>query len=186
MVEPDAVLGDAGDRAVGGEAADRLGEGLGAAGTDGEDGTVAVILGEAALVRGRGRAGRRVQMVGYAIAAAAPIAGSRALKRMIVDLPGGGWMPPTHASPIPWVLGLMAVMVGGPFVVLAAAGPLLQRWFAGTGHRGGRDPYFLYVASNAGSLAGRLADPPAGGPVLGLARARGARAVAFRGFSIPG
>src|SRR5204863_5552391 len=73
----------------------------------------AMVFFQAALLAGYlgahvlGRAGRRVQVMGYAIAAAAPIAGSLALKRMIVDLPGGGWTPPTHASPIPWVLALM-------------------------------------------------------------------------------
>src|SRR5688572_17352986 len=48
------------------------------------------------------------------------------------------------------ILGL-AACVGGPFLVLAATAPLLQKWFAAASHR---DPYPLYAASNAGSLIG--------------------------------
>ena len=40
--------------------------------------------------------------------------------------------------------------------MLAAVAPLLQRWFAATGDRRAGDPYFLYAASNAGSLLGLL------------------------------
>ncbi|MDY3557993.1 fused MFS/spermidine synthase [Gemmata sp. JC673] len=57
-------------------------------------------------------------------------------------------------------LGLtVGVAVGLPFLVLSTTSPLLQRWFAATGHPAARDPYFLYAASNAGSLLGLLAYP---------------------------
>jgi len=36
----------------------------------------------------------------------------------VVDLPRGGFLP-THGSPALWALGLLAGMVGVPFVVLA-------------------------------------------------------------------
>ena len=42
---------------------------------------------------------------------------------------------------------------------LSTTSPLLQRWFASTGHPSARDPYFLYAASNAGSLLALLAYP---------------------------
>lgn len=71
----------------------------------------------------------------------------------------GRWAPPGGANPIPWLLLLLAVSVGYPFFVLAATAPLVQRWFTATGHRSGRDPYFLYAASNAGSLLALLAYP---------------------------
>jgi hypothetical protein len=58
--------------------------------------------------------------------------------------------------PILRLLGLLTVMVGGPFFALATTSPLLQRWFAASGHRRAHDPYFLYAASNAGSLLGLL------------------------------
>ena len=67
--------------------------------------------------------------------------------------------PPDEANPIPWLLGVLAITAGPPFLVLAANGPMLQRWLAGTRHRAGRDPYFLYAASNGGSLLGLLAYP---------------------------
>jgi hypothetical protein len=37
--------------------------------------------------------------------------------------------------------------------------PLLQRWFAQTGHHSAKDPYFLYAASNLGSMLALLAYP---------------------------
>lgn len=63
------------------------------------------------------------------------------------------------ALPVAWLIGLMLTTVGLPFVVLATTAPLLQRWFAASDHPSARDPYFLYVASNAGSLLGLLAYP---------------------------
>jgi hypothetical protein len=67
--------------------------------------------------------------------------------------------PPESGNPIPWLLGVLAITAGPPFVVLAANGPMLQRWLAGTRHRAGRDPYFLFAASNGGSLLGLIAYP---------------------------
>ena len=56
-------------------------------------------------------------------------------------------------------MALLGVAVGVPFFVLTTTSPLLQRWFAATGHPAAQDPYFLYAASNAGSLLGLLAYP---------------------------
>ena len=63
------------------------------------------------------------------------------------------------AAPVFLVLGVLSVSVGFPFFVLSANAPLLQKWFSLTGHAAARDPYFLYAASNAGSLLGLLAYP---------------------------
>ena len=62
-------------------------------------------------------------------------------------------------SPNAWALTTLATSVGAPFFVLASASPLLQRWFAGTNHRWASDPYFLYAASNAGSMLALLGYP---------------------------
>lgn len=70
-----------------------------------------------------------------------------------------GWSPPTDHSPVLWLLGLLAARVGPPFFVISATGPLVQRWLGGTEHRSARDPYFLYAASNAGSMLGLLGYP---------------------------
>jgi hypothetical protein len=67
--------------------------------------------------------------------------------------------PPASSDPIPWLLATLAVTAGLPFLALAANGPMLQRWLAATRHRSARDPYFLFAASNGGSLLGLLAYP---------------------------
>ena len=48
---------------------------------------------------------------------------------------------------------------GLPFFALSANAPLLQAWFARTGHPSARDPYFLYAASNVGSFLALLSYP---------------------------
>jgi len=80
-----------------------------------------------------------------------------------------GWTPPAAASPIPWLLALLAVAVGLPFFVVSTTSPLLQKWFAGTGHPSAGDPYFLYAASNLGSMLGLLGYPVLLEPRLRLA-----------------
>jgi hypothetical protein len=68
-------------------------------------------------------------------------------------------------QPITWILTIVATTVGVPFVVLASTAPLLQRWFAAA-NRGSSDPYWLYAASNAGSLVALLAFPMLLEPLL--------------------
>jgi hypothetical protein len=62
----------------------------------------------------------------------------------------------------------MSSHVGLPFVLLATSAPLLQRWFSATGHRRSSDPYFLYAASNIGSLFALLAFPIVIEPLIPL------------------
>jgi spermidine synthase len=69
------------------------------------------------------------------------------------------WIPPAEGNPAPWLLGLLLVTAGLPFFVLSTTSPLLQRWFAQSGHSAGNDPYFLYGASNVGSMAALLCYP---------------------------
>lgn len=63
---------------------------------------------------------------------------------------------------------LLARSVGVPFVFLSATSSTLQRLFASTPHPSAHDPYFLYAASNLGSLAGLFAYPLALEPLAGL------------------
>jgi spermidine synthase len=70
-----------------------------------------------------------------------------------------GWTPPAEGSPVPWLLLLLVVAVGLPFFVVSATAPLLQTWLAATDHPDADDPYFLYRASNAGSVLGLVAYP---------------------------
>ena len=67
-----------------------------------------------------------------------------------------------------WLLVLMVLTVGGPFFVLAGSAPLLKHWFSHSDHPDSADPYFLYAASNLGSLTGLLAYPFLIEPVIGL------------------
>jgi hypothetical protein len=68
-------------------------------------------------------------------------------------------LPPTDENPAGWLLWVLLGMVGLPFFVVATSAPLLQKWFATTGHPAARDPYFLYGASNLGSMVGLLLYP---------------------------
>ena len=46
----------------------------------------------------------------------------------------GMWAPPAGGNPVWWLLLLLAVSVGLPFFVVSASAPMLQAWFADTGH----------------------------------------------------
>jgi spermidine synthase len=70
-----------------------------------------------------------------------------------------GWGRPPEGGQSFWLLGLFAASIGLPFFALSANGPLLQAWFARTGHPQAKDPYFLYAASNIGSFLALLAYP---------------------------
>ncbi|HWV55663.1 fused MFS/spermidine synthase [Pseudorhodoplanes sp.] len=80
----------------------------------------------------------------------------------VIALPLGiaaGWGRPPASGQEFWLLGLFGVSIGLPFFALSANGPLLQAWFARTGHPQAKDPYFLYAASNVGSFLALLAYP---------------------------
>jgi len=64
-----------------------------------------------------------------------------------------------EASPVFDLLAALAVTAGLPFLVVSMVSPLLQRWFSTGYHHRASDPYFLYAASNAGSLLGLIAYP---------------------------
>ena len=66
---------------------------------------------------------------------------------------------PREGNPTLWLLGSLLTTVGLPFFAVAANSPLLQKWFAETRQSSSRDPYFLYAASNAGSLLALLSYP---------------------------
>ncbi|MBZ5640014.1 MAG: fused MFS/spermidine synthase [Acidobacteriia bacterium] len=112
-----------------------------------------------AHVLGR-RLAPRAQVIVHGIVLLLPVA------VLPLGLPGGPG--PRALSPALLVLALLAVSVGPAFFVLSTSGPLLQRWFASTTHPAAGDPYFLYAAGNAGSLAALLCYPLLVEPALGL------------------
>lgn len=67
-----------------------------------------------------------------------------------------GWSPPRDANPTLWLLLLLTVSVGLPFFVISTSAPVLQKWVSRTASPAARDPYFLYAASNSGSIVGLL------------------------------
>lgn len=80
----------------------------------------------------------------------------------VIALPLGiteDWIPPAEESPVIWLLALLLVSVGLPFFILSASTPLLQKWFSSTDHPSAKDPYFLYAASNLGSMLALLGYP---------------------------
>jgi spermidine synthase len=66
---------------------------------------------------------------------------------------------PHSANPVGWLLRILLTSVGPPLLAVAAASPVLQNWYAHTTDAGADDPYFLYAASNVGSLAGLIGYP---------------------------
>ncbi|HEY5883217.1 MAG TPA: fused MFS/spermidine synthase [Pyrinomonadaceae bacterium] len=73
-----------------------------------------------------------------------------------------------NASPTVSILGTLLFTVGLPFFIISASNPLLQAWFSKSQHYRAIDPYFLFAASNAGSLIALLAFPLVLEPNLGL------------------
>ena len=83
-------------------------------------------------------------------------------------------VPQSFAEPPPgdaylWLIGLLTVGIGLPFFIISANAPLLQAWFSRADHPHAADPYFLYGASNLGSLVALLAYPLVLEPTIGLA-----------------
>src|SRR5262245_60550080 len=89
----------------------------------------------------------------------------------LVSLPIGiaTWVgEPPQGEPYLWQLGMFAASIGLPFMAVSANAPLLQAWFARSGHPDARDPYFMYAASNLGSLIALLGYPFVLEPAFGL------------------
>ena len=68
---------------------------------------------------------------------------------------------PQAASGVPEVsiLGGLLLQLGLPLLVVGSSAPLLQYAYSQTGSKKSADPYFLYAASNAGSLLALLSYP---------------------------
>src|SRR5918999_3450848 len=129
--------------------------------------TVALAFFQVALLLGYGYAHLSVRLLGPR---RQPLVHAALLLATCALLPIGvpEWEPPSGGSTAAWVAAALAVAVGLPFVLLSATAPLLQRWFADLAHPRAADPYFLYRASNAGSLVGLLSYPVLVEPRLGL------------------
>jgi hypothetical protein len=78
------------------------------------------------------------------------------------------WPLPLGTNPIVQTLIMLFAVVGIPFFVVSTSAPLLQKWFGLTGHPAAKDPYFLYGASNLGSMLSLLLYPAGIEPFLWL------------------
>ncbi len=78
-----------------------------------------------------------------------------------------GWRLDGDGSVALQTLGLFALGIGAPFALLSANAPLIQSWYEKSGGPSADDPYFLYGASNLGSLIALLAFPLVAEPFFG-------------------
>jgi hypothetical protein len=81
------------------------------------------------------------------------------------------------------LLMLLAGSIGLPFAVMSANAPLIQSWFSASGHKDAAEPYFLYGASNLGSIAALLVYPALIEPNIGLHEQAGLWARGFMSLS---
>ncbi|RMF21667.1 MAG: hypothetical protein D6760_09020 [Deltaproteobacteria bacterium] len=79
---------------------------------------------------------------------------------------------PVSSHPVTGLLAALSQDVGIPIAVLATTGVLAQAWLARVSADDDLDPYWLYAASNAGSLGGLLAYPFLIEPWMGVASQR--------------
>lgn len=120
-----------------------------------------------------------VLLVGYAYAHYAPKLVGRlhplihlvlvAVPLLMLPITLPAWAAPEESTTVVIrVLLVLCVMVAMPFAVLSATGPLVQSWYSKLGMPRSHDPYFLYAASNVGSIAGLLLYPFVIEPLIGV------------------
>lgn len=88
----------------------------------------------------------------------------------------------SSTSPIFTLVSVLFFTAAVPIIAISASAPLLQHWFIDTKHPQASDPYFLYSASNAGSLIALLSFPFILEPALTLSQQSTAWTVGFSLF----
>jgi hypothetical protein len=132
--------------------------------------SVALVFFQAALLTGYAYAHLLIRFMPLGIGAAIHFGIlAAAAMSLPIGIAHGFGTPPTDDVSL-WLISLFAASIGLPFVVLAASAPLLQGWFAASGHRDAGNPYVLYAASNLGSFAALIAYPTVIEPLLPLYR----------------
>src|SRR5215831_10017200 len=146
--------------------------------------SVAIVVFQAALLAGYAYAHLLTRMLRPAQAAFVHLALlAVASASLPIGVIGGFDVPPEHGVSL-WLVALIAGSIGLPFVALSASAPLLQSWFAASGHAQARNPYVLYAASNLGSFAALLAYPFAIEPLLPLRAQASLWSLAFAGMAL--
>ena len=93
-------------------------------------------------------------------------------------------IPPTQNNPTFWIFSTLALAIGLPFFILSTTSPLMQKWFSNIGHKNSADPYFLYAASNTGSLVSLLSYPFLIEPNWGLSAQQADWSMGYLGLCI--
>ncbi len=121
--------------------------------------TTCMLFFQAALLAGYLYADRSIALLGcnrQSVLHLMLMIGSWLLLPVSIDTAG---LETAHASPASWLLSRLTTSIGLLFFLLAANAPLLQRYYSQSGQPDADNPYFLYSASNAGSLLALLAFP---------------------------
>ena len=79
-------------------------------------------------------------------------------------LPNPAWKPQGGEDPLFRIMGLLAVTVGLPYMLLSSTSPLLQSWYSRV--REGGMPYRFFALSNLGSMIALLSYPIVVEPTL--------------------
>ncbi|HYM10955.1 MAG TPA: fused MFS/spermidine synthase, partial [Bryobacterales bacterium] len=96
-------------------------------------------------------------------------------------VPPESWKPGGGENPLLRIVGLLAVTLGLPYVLLSTTSPLAQAWYE---RRGQGSPYRLYALSNLGSLAALMSYPFLVEPALATSRQERWWSWGYAGFVI--
>jgi predicted O-methyltransferase YrrM len=121
--------------------------------------SVAMVFFQAALLAGYAYAHLLIRLVPLGVGALVHLLIlAAAATTLPIGIALGFETPPTSDIAL-WLIALFGVSIGLPFAALSASAPLLQGWFAASGHPQAGNPYVLYAASNLGSFAALIAYP---------------------------
>ncbi len=95
-------------------------------------------------------------------------------------IPSASWKPMGNEDPSWRILGLLAVTLGLPYMLISATSPMVQAWYARTHERA--VPYRLFALSNAGSMLALLTYPVLVEPVFSTRRQAWGWSAAYLGF----
>jgi hypothetical protein len=130
--------------------------------------SVAMVFFQAALLAGYVYAHLLIRLLPLGVGALIHLAiMAAAATTLPIGIALGFQTPPTSDIAL-WLLALFTASIGLPFAALSASAPLLQGWFAASGHPQAGNPYVLYAASNLGSFAALIAYPIVIEPLLTL------------------
>lgn len=128
----------------------------------------AMLFFQAFLLAGYGYAHLTSHYLSHKIQAVLHIALLCAFSMILPIMIPAGWEPALDTDPTLWQMSVMAAIVGGPFFVVSGSAPMLQHWFSATSHKDAQNPYFLYGASNLGSMVALLSYPTIIEPMMNI------------------